>query len=158
MTYYGGKDLAQAFLTVRNNTIQVAKDIPEVVDDDGTRVRPFDATHGQARIVGQHRIDADQDGVVHRAQAVREVEREVTTDAQLLAGATRDRSIEALRIGQRDARPLRRDVGKAHAIDDRHHIGGDALEIVIARCNPHVDTLHHRSTRTPVHRRGAQNR
>ena len=29
MTYYGAKDLAQAFLTVRNNTIQVAKDIPE---------------------------------------------------------------------------------------------------------------------------------
>jgi len=29
MTYYGGKELAQAFLTVRNNTIQIAKDIPE---------------------------------------------------------------------------------------------------------------------------------
>ena len=33
MTYYGGKDLAQAFLTVRNNTIQVAKDIPEAQYD-----------------------------------------------------------------------------------------------------------------------------
>jgi len=29
MTYYGGKDLAQAFRTVRNNTIEIAKDIPE---------------------------------------------------------------------------------------------------------------------------------
>jgi len=29
MTYYGGKELAEAFRTVRNNTIQIAQDIPE---------------------------------------------------------------------------------------------------------------------------------
>jgi uncharacterized damage-inducible protein DinB len=29
MTYYSGTDLARAFLTVRNNTVQIAKDIPE---------------------------------------------------------------------------------------------------------------------------------
>jgi uncharacterized damage-inducible protein DinB len=29
MTHYGGKDLANAFRTVRKNTIQVAEDIPE---------------------------------------------------------------------------------------------------------------------------------
>ncbi len=29
MTYYGGKELANAFRTVRKNTIQIAKDIPE---------------------------------------------------------------------------------------------------------------------------------
>ena len=29
MTYYGGKELAQAFRTVRKNTIQIATDIPE---------------------------------------------------------------------------------------------------------------------------------
>lgn len=29
MTYYGGKELAEAFRTVRRNTIQVAEDIPE---------------------------------------------------------------------------------------------------------------------------------
>lgn len=29
MTYYGGKELAEAFRTVRKNTIQVAEDIPE---------------------------------------------------------------------------------------------------------------------------------
>src|SRR5436190_7551572 len=28
MTYYGGKELAQAFRTVRKNTIQIAEDIP----------------------------------------------------------------------------------------------------------------------------------
>ena len=29
MTYYGGKELANAFRTVRKNTIQIAEDIPE---------------------------------------------------------------------------------------------------------------------------------
>ena len=29
MTYYGGKELADSFRTVRKNTIQVAEDIPE---------------------------------------------------------------------------------------------------------------------------------
>jgi uncharacterized damage-inducible protein DinB len=29
MTYYGGKELAESFRTVRKNTIQVAEDIPE---------------------------------------------------------------------------------------------------------------------------------
>ena len=28
MTYYGGKELAAAFRTVRNNTIQIAEEIP----------------------------------------------------------------------------------------------------------------------------------
>ena len=29
MTYYGGKELAESFRTVRNNTIQIAEEIPE---------------------------------------------------------------------------------------------------------------------------------
>jgi hypothetical protein len=29
MTYYGGKELADAFRTVRNNTIKIAEEIPE---------------------------------------------------------------------------------------------------------------------------------
>ena len=29
MTYYGGKELAASFRTVRNNTIQIAEEIPE---------------------------------------------------------------------------------------------------------------------------------
>jgi uncharacterized damage-inducible protein DinB len=29
MTYYGGKELAESFRTVRNNTIQIAQEIPE---------------------------------------------------------------------------------------------------------------------------------
>ncbi len=33
MTYYGGKELAAAFRTVRGNTIQIAEDIPEQLYD-----------------------------------------------------------------------------------------------------------------------------
>jgi uncharacterized damage-inducible protein DinB len=33
MTYYGGKELAAAFRTVRNNTITIAEDIPETKYD-----------------------------------------------------------------------------------------------------------------------------
>ena len=38
MTYYGGKELADAFRTVRRNTIQIAEDIPE--DKYGYRATP----------------------------------------------------------------------------------------------------------------------
>ena len=38
MTYYGAKDLASAFRTVRDNTIQIAQDIPE--DKYGFRPTP----------------------------------------------------------------------------------------------------------------------
>ena len=32
MNYYGGKELAESFRTVRKNTIQLAEDIPDEVD------------------------------------------------------------------------------------------------------------------------------
>jgi uncharacterized damage-inducible protein DinB len=38
MTYYGAKDLAEAFRTVRRNTVQVAEDIPE--DKYGFKAAP----------------------------------------------------------------------------------------------------------------------
>ena len=38
MTYYGGKELAHSFRTVRNNTIQIAEEIPE--DKFGFRPAP----------------------------------------------------------------------------------------------------------------------
>lgn len=38
MTYYGGKEMAEAFRTVRRNTIQIAEDIPE--DKYGYRAAP----------------------------------------------------------------------------------------------------------------------
>ena len=39
MTYYGGKELAAAFRTVRKNTIQIAEDIPEDKYDFQARAR-----------------------------------------------------------------------------------------------------------------------
>ena len=38
MTYYGPKDIADSFRTVRKNTIQVAEDIP--ADKDSFRAAP----------------------------------------------------------------------------------------------------------------------
>ncbi len=45
MTYYGGKELASAFRTVRGNTIKIAEEIPE--DKYGFRASP------EARTIGQ---------------------------------------------------------------------------------------------------------
>ncbi len=45
MTYYGGKELAAAFRTVRNNTIQIAEEIPE--DKYDFRAAPDTRTVGQ---------------------------------------------------------------------------------------------------------------
>lgn len=45
MTYYGGKELAQSFRTVRNNTIQIAEDIPE--DKYDFKPSPESRTVGQ---------------------------------------------------------------------------------------------------------------
>ncbi len=46
MTYYGGKELAAAFRTVRTNTIKIAEEIPE--DKYGFRAAPKCRTIGQA--------------------------------------------------------------------------------------------------------------
>ena len=45
MTYYGGKELADAFRTVRKNTIQIAEDIPE--DKYGFKPSPESRSIGQ---------------------------------------------------------------------------------------------------------------
>ena len=45
MTYYGGKEFADAFRTVRNNTIQIAEDIPE--DKYGFKPSPESRSIGQ---------------------------------------------------------------------------------------------------------------
>ncbi|MBI1874992.1 MAG: DinB family protein [Acidobacteria bacterium] len=48
MTYYGGKDLANAFRTVRKNTIQIAEEIPENKYD--FRAAPDTRTIGQSLV------------------------------------------------------------------------------------------------------------
>ncbi|MBV8841633.1 MAG: DinB family protein [Bryobacterales bacterium] len=48
MNYYGAKELAAAFRTVRNNTIQIAEDIPE--DKYGFRATPENRSIGEMLI------------------------------------------------------------------------------------------------------------
>ncbi|MGA2575891.1 MAG: DinB family protein [Bryobacteraceae bacterium] len=48
MTYYGPKELADAFRTVRNNTIQIAEEIPE--ESYGYRVTPESRSVGEALV------------------------------------------------------------------------------------------------------------
>jgi uncharacterized damage-inducible protein DinB len=48
MTYYGAKELAQSFRTVRSNTIQIAEEIPE--DKYGFRPAPDCRTVGQTLV------------------------------------------------------------------------------------------------------------
>jgi uncharacterized damage-inducible protein DinB len=48
MTYYGGKELAAAFRTVRKNTVQIAEDIPENKYD--YRASPESRTVGQTLV------------------------------------------------------------------------------------------------------------
>lgn len=48
MTYYGGKELAASFRTVRKNTIQIAEDIPE--DRYGFRASPESRTVAQTLV------------------------------------------------------------------------------------------------------------
>ncbi|HXD51809.1 MAG TPA: DinB family protein, partial [Burkholderiales bacterium] len=45
MTYYGGKELAESFRTVRNNTLQIAEEIPE--DSYSFKPSPDSRTIGQ---------------------------------------------------------------------------------------------------------------
>ena len=56
MTYYGGKEMAAAFRTVRNNTLQIAEDIPE--NKYGFQACPDTRTVGQllTHIALLHRI------------------------------------------------------------------------------------------------------
>src|SRR5438128_325300 len=48
MTYYGGKEMADSFRTVRNNTIKIAEEIPE--DKYGFLPSPDTRTIGQTLV------------------------------------------------------------------------------------------------------------
>ena len=90
MTYYGAKELAESFRTVRKNTIQVAEDIPADVRDD-IRGHPIAEHWGelaalsklapadQQRAARVAAIDAD-----HRLTRVSDLLAAVTPDGELL--------------------------------------------------------------------------
>jgi hypothetical protein len=66
MTYYGAKDLASAFRTVRNNTIQIAQDVPE--EHYGFRAAPDTRSFG-ATLVHISNIPK----IAHETQVVRKL-------------------------------------------------------------------------------------
>jgi uncharacterized damage-inducible protein DinB len=69
MTYYGGKELADAFRTVRKNTIQIAEDIPE--DKYDFRAAPDTRTVAQTlahvAVSPQFQLSVHQTGVTDMA-------------------------------------------------------------------------------------------
>ena len=65
----------------------------------------FDQAHGQLRVVGEDRADADQDGVVQAAQPVGQLERERPADGERTAVGCADGPVEGLRIANRDKGP-----------------------------------------------------
>ena len=58
MTYYGGKELAEAFRTVRANTIRIAEDIPE----DKYDFRPVADTRSVAQMLAARQMTATASG------------------------------------------------------------------------------------------------
>ena len=54
MNYYGGKEMAASFRTVRKNTIQVAEDIPE--EKYSFRVTPETRTVAQTLEIGRAHV------------------------------------------------------------------------------------------------------
>jgi uncharacterized damage-inducible protein DinB len=100
MTYYGAKELARSFRTVRKNTLAVARDIPE--DQYGFRPSPDSRSvaeilaHLAVTTAGSHEghavnkvktfVGFDFGALVRRRQ---EQERQLTTKAQILEALER---------------------------------------------------------------------
>jgi uncharacterized damage-inducible protein DinB len=95
MDYYGGKELADAFRTVRRNTIQIAEDIPE--DQYGYRVTPEVQTvaqelahvaaatwwHKQVHAVDQKTFISFEDFGSYMSRSA-EIEKSLTTKAHII--------------------------------------------------------------------------
>ena len=71
---------------------------------EGRRKKIGRKAHGQFGIVGQHGLDADQDGVVAGAQAVALLTRFGTCDPLALAGRRGDAAVERRRQFKGDTR------------------------------------------------------
>jgi uncharacterized damage-inducible protein DinB len=116
MDYYGGRELAEAFRTVRRNTIQIAEDIPE--DQYGYRVTPdvqsvaqelahvAAATwwHKQAHVVDQKTFITFEDFGGYMTHSA-EIEKSLTTKAQIIDGLRKGgeefaQFLDALKPGQ----------------------------------------------------------
>ena len=64
MNYYGAKELASSFRTIRGNTLQIAEDIPEdkydFVAGEGTRTIGRLLTHVAVSYRFQHKVHQDR--------------------------------------------------------------------------------------------------
>lgn len=78
MTYYGAKDLARSFRTVRRNTVTIAEEIPE----DRYGFRPTPDTRSVAEILSHLIVVARG---AHDAHAIRKVKTYVGVDFAALA-------------------------------------------------------------------------
>ncbi|MDE3156468.1 MAG: DinB family protein [Acidobacteriota bacterium] len=99
MTGYGGKDMARSFLTVRNNTIQIAEEIPE--DQYGFRAAP--GTHSVLELLAHLVVSSQSNYDTH---AVKQLKTFIGLDfaawmkeraAEQAAFRTKSQVIEALK-------------------------------------------------------------
>src|SRR5262245_37610126 len=100
MTYYGGKEMAEAFRTVRRNTIQIAEDIPD--DKYGYRATPDVQTvaeelahvaaatwwHRQAHAIDKKTFIGFEDFAAYMGKSS-EIEKSLTTKTQILEALRR---------------------------------------------------------------------
>lgn len=95
MTYYGGKDMAEAFRTVRRNTIQIAEDIPDdkydyravpdvqTIAQELAHVAAATWWHRQAHSVDKKTFISFDDFASYMGKSA-ELEKRLTTKAQIL--------------------------------------------------------------------------
>ena len=95
MTYYGGKEMAEAFRTVRRNTIQIAEDIPDdkyayraapevqTVAEELAHVAAATWWHRQAHSVDKKTFISFEDFGSYMGKSA-EIEKGLTTKAQIL--------------------------------------------------------------------------
>ena len=80
------------------------RDAQMAVEYDGLWIPTRRIAHGQARVIRQQSANADQDGVVHGAQAVRQLQRFWTAERQPFTCPRGNTPIQALGVAQGDER------------------------------------------------------
>ena len=115
----GGR--APAAVTTRRRTPSLARSLapperrPLRVDDDPRRMRAADPPHGELRIVGERRADADHHRIHQRPQPVQVGETRRPVDVVRMAGFGRDPAVQRLadlRRPPRGRRPGRAAAGR----------------------------------------------
>ena len=90
----------------RTEKTRMARTTQMTVENNRARVGTLGISHSQFRIIGQHRANSHQDGIMGSAQPVGEGQR--IRPAQCLRGAAacRDASIQALGVTQCNQRAI----------------------------------------------------